>query len=115
RTLMLPIPLLVLPSSLKKFIVEAMWFGDLRRHRRGAVSLEAFLVILSLSFALPACVALYPQKMEVSCSLQSFQSSISKYRFHIYSWLNKAILSCCFVNILCMLTFTLHPLQSFHS
>ncbi|KAF4753190.1 hypothetical protein FOZ62_023233 [Perkinsus olseni] len=66
RTLMLPIPLLVLPSSLKKFIVEAMWFGDLRRHRRGAVSLEAFLVILSLSFALPACVALYPQKMEVS-------------------------------------------------
>ncbi|EER11926.1 Sideroflexin-3, putative, partial [Perkinsus marinus ATCC 50983] len=51
---------------ISRFIVEAMWFGDLRRHRRGAISLEAFLVILSLTFALPACVALYPQKMEVS-------------------------------------------------
>ncbi|KAF4659440.1 Brefeldin A-inhibited guanine nucleotide-exchange protein 1 [Perkinsus chesapeaki] len=71
RTLVLPMPLLILPSTLKKqafktFIVEAMWFGDLRRHRRGAVSLEALLIILSLSFALPACVALYPQKMEVA-------------------------------------------------
>ena len=62
RSILLPLPLLGLPSVFMKFL-NLGWHA--RRTPFFAVSAEVFCISAAVAFALPACVAALPQSLEI--------------------------------------------------